>query len=203
MLNVSFRTGTATNSPLIYVRDVGFYITDIDGLNGGNNYADRVSLSPQPNTAAPIEQVRDTNINAAVSGGGNARVSIRGIGTDGDPWRLANVNNQDVGEAQSYNNIAETSTGTRVRVDYEDSIARSLAAADAQVLDERHGNDLPPDVHHQHHVQGPPYLLRLRRRLSLDRLHVSARRTLGGCPPVHGCVRRSFRPRLACGGVDG
>lgn len=126
VLTISFRTGTAIDSPLIYVRNVRFSITDIDGLNGGNNYADRVSLSPQPNTTGTIEQFRDTNTVANVSPSGTARVSVRGAGTDGDAWRLATVNSSDVGNTQSYDNIAETSAGARVRVAYEDSIARSM-----------------------------------------------------------------------------
>ena len=122
-LKISFRTGTSPTSPLVYVRNVGFYITDIDGLNNGNTYADRASLSPNPNTTTP-EQVRDQNTTAAVSGGGTATVSMVGTGTDTDPWKLVSGNASST--TQSYNNIAETSAGTRVQMAYQNNIARSM-----------------------------------------------------------------------------
>ena len=122
-LTISFRTGASTSSPLVYVRNVSFYMTDIDGLNGGNNYADRVSLSPNPNLTTP-EQVRDQNTTAAVSGGGTATVSIVGTGMDTEPWKLVTGNASST--TQSYNNIAETSAGTRVRVTYANTGARVM-----------------------------------------------------------------------------
>lgn len=119
-LRVSFRSGTSASSPLVYVRNVSFYITDIDALaNGGNNYSDRVSLLPSPTTA---EQVRDTNVTANVSGGGTALVTVSGTGTDTDPWRLVNGGTNTT----SNNNISETSAGTRVRVTYENTSARVM-----------------------------------------------------------------------------
>ena len=123
-LTISFRTGTSTSSPLVYVRNVSFHMTDIDGLNGGNNYADRVSLSPNPTLTPVVEQVRDQNTTAAVSGGGTATVSIVGTGTDSDPWKLVNGNASST--TQSYNNISETSAGTRVRVTYANTSARVM-----------------------------------------------------------------------------
>lgn len=102
VLTMSFRAGPSAASPLRSVQGLTFSITDIDSLTGTYAYSDRVSLS---GTRA---YVADTNVTAAVAGGGTANVSVLGAGTDADPWRLSNNNV----------NIDENSAGARVRVTY-------------------------------------------------------------------------------------
>lgn len=138
VLKISFRSGPQITSPLVYVRGVSFYITDIDGLNtSGYTYADRMSLSPGLTAA---EQTKDTNTTASVAGGGTASVSVIGTGTDTDAWRLVNAGTT----TQSNNNIDETSAGTRVRVQYANNASRVM-----QELALKYWSDVTTTIYHR------------------------------------------------------
>ncbi len=97
-VTVTFRTGTATNSPLVSIQGLSFYIVDIDNYPSPYAYSDRVALS----SAQAYSQGKDT--------------SIRGTGTAGDPWFNSDGGNQN-----------ENASGARVRIDFPDDNASRIS----------------------------------------------------------------------------
>lgn len=108
-LTVSFRTGSRTGS-LRNVKDLSFWITDIDSLNGSGTgsaknpkdpyvdtdarYYDRVELSPAGQFTTPVLD------------------GITGAGTIASPWRNTNNNS----------NNGENNPGARVKVQFNAEI---------------------------------------------------------------------------------
>ena len=89
-VTVTFRAGTATNSALVNVQGLSFYIVDIDNL-AYPAYADRVALS------------------AIVAYSQTLDLTITGTGTTSDPWFNLATGNQ-----------SENAAGARVRIDFPD-----------------------------------------------------------------------------------